>query len=198
MPGLYAAGDAASREPICGGFTGGGSHNAAWAMSTGRWAGTGAAAHARIRRDAVRDDRPLRGLGTAGLHAGTDDLQRVAAVQAEVMPLERNYFRQGARLDDSLGRLDALWRQAGAATGHRDGPAALRLRRRESAAMLAHARWMYRSAQARRESRGMHKREDHPGLDPAARHLLRSGGLDRVWTRIDPAAAVPARRGAAP
>ncbi|MFE4463092.1 FAD-dependent oxidoreductase, partial [Nocardia tengchongensis] len=29
VPGLYAAGDAATRERICGGFTGGGSHNAA-------------------------------------------------------------------------------------------------------------------------------------------------------------------------
>ena len=35
VPGLYAAGDAATRELICGGFTGGGSHNAAWAMSSG-------------------------------------------------------------------------------------------------------------------------------------------------------------------
>ena len=33
-PGLYAAGDAATRQLICGGFTGGGSHNAAWAMSS--------------------------------------------------------------------------------------------------------------------------------------------------------------------
>jgi len=29
VPGLYAAGDAATRELVCGGFTGGGSHNAA-------------------------------------------------------------------------------------------------------------------------------------------------------------------------
>ncbi|WP_175239514.1 FAD-dependent oxidoreductase, partial [Achromobacter deleyi] len=41
VPGLYAAGDAATREPICGGFTGGGSHNAAWAISSGSWAGAG-------------------------------------------------------------------------------------------------------------------------------------------------------------
>jgi succinate dehydrogenase/fumarate reductase flavoprotein subunit len=32
VPGLYAAGDAATRELICGGFTGGGSHNSAWAL----------------------------------------------------------------------------------------------------------------------------------------------------------------------
>jgi succinate dehydrogenase/fumarate reductase flavoprotein subunit len=39
VPGLYAAGDTATRELICGGFTGGGSHNAAWAASSGSWAG---------------------------------------------------------------------------------------------------------------------------------------------------------------
>ena len=43
VPGLYAAGDTATRELICGGFTGGGSHNAAWAASSGSWAGRGAA-----------------------------------------------------------------------------------------------------------------------------------------------------------
>ncbi|WP_414505320.1 hypothetical protein [Streptomyces sp. NEAU-L66] len=46
VPGLYAAGDAATRELICGGFTGGGSHNAAWAISSGTWAGQGAARYA--------------------------------------------------------------------------------------------------------------------------------------------------------
>ena len=56
VPGLYAAGDAATRELICGGFTGGGSHNAAWAMSSGSWAGAGAA---RVRREA-RPSGPVR------------------------------------------------------------------------------------------------------------------------------------------
>lgn len=54
VPGLYAAGDAAARELICGGFTGGGSHNAAWAMSSGSWAGVGAARFARTVGKGVR------------------------------------------------------------------------------------------------------------------------------------------------
>jgi hypothetical protein len=54
VPGLYAAGDAATRELICGGFTGGGSHNAAWAMSSGSWAGVGAARFARTVGKGVR------------------------------------------------------------------------------------------------------------------------------------------------
>lgn len=47
VPGLYAASDAATRELICGGFTGSGSHNAAWATSSGYWAGKAAANYAR-------------------------------------------------------------------------------------------------------------------------------------------------------
>ena len=52
VDGLYAAGDAATRQLVCGGFTGGGSHNAAWAMSSGFWAGAGAADYARQSRRA--------------------------------------------------------------------------------------------------------------------------------------------------
>ena len=64
VPGLYAAGDAATRELICGGFTGGGSHNAAWAASSGSWAGR---CRRRLRGTARR--RPDRGPagGAAGL-----------------------------------------------------------------------------------------------------------------------------------
>ena len=36
-------GEMAGRAALFGGFTGGGSHNAAWAMSSGLWAGQGAA-----------------------------------------------------------------------------------------------------------------------------------------------------------
>jgi succinate dehydrogenase/fumarate reductase flavoprotein subunit len=62
VAGLFAAGDAATRELICGGFTGGGSHNAAWAISSGTWAGRGAAAHARAgaQRAASADRRRRR------------------------------------------------------------------------------------------------------------------------------------------
>jgi succinate dehydrogenase/fumarate reductase flavoprotein subunit len=55
------------------------------------------------------------------------------------------------------------------------------VRAREAAAMLATSRWMYRSAQQRTETRGMHRRHEHAALDPAQRHRLLSGGLDEVW-----------------
>ena len=78
----------------------------------------------------------------------------------------------------ALGRLDDLWREV--RTGLVDADP---WRAREAAAMTAVGRWMYTAALARDESRGMHKREDRPGSDPAWQHRLDVGGLDEVWTR---------------
>jgi len=58
--------------------------------------------------------------------------------------------------------------------------------------MLAHARWMYVSGLERSETRGMHKRVDHPDLDPRQRQRKLVGGLDEVWTAEDPVAPVSA------
>ncbi|GLW07246.1 pyridine nucleotide-disulfide oxidoreductase [Microtetraspora sp. NBRC 13810] len=181
VPGLYAAGDAATREPICGGFTGGGSHNAAWAMSSGTWAGRAAARHARTL-GARATGRPVRGAGGAGLRPGTggrlDHREVVEAVQREVLPYEKNYLRHGDRLTPALAALDETWIRARQALRADDAAAA---RARAAAALAANARWMYASALARTESRGMHRRDDHPGLDPAQHHRLIAGGLDEVW-----------------
>jgi len=188
VPGLYAAGDAATRELICGGFTGGGSHNAAWAMSSGAWAGQGAADYARQVGPATK--RSLSSAGTVALRGRAErpfkpaDLAR--AVQDEVFPYELNYFREAGRLSDSLQRLDALWTEATGADAATESDV---LRARESAAMLATARWMYRSGVARKESRGMHRRDDFPGQDDRQRHYITTGGLDDVWTSVRPHAA---------
>lgn len=181
VPGLYAAGDAATRELICGAFTGGGSRNAAWALSSGLWAGGGAAEFARDQRG--HTSRRLIQAGTVGLQGkgnhAFDPEAVIRAVQAQVFPYERNWFRQGGLLEDSLAHLDPLWQQVRQAAPA--SPEQL-LRAREAAAMLATSRWMYRSALARTETRGMHRREDHPALDPNQRHRLISGGLDELWT----------------
>ncbi len=181
VAGLYAAGDAATRELICGGFTGGGSHNAAWALSSGFWAGAGAAAFGKDQR--AHTARVLQRAGGVALSTqgatAYDSRAVVSAVQAEVFPYERNWFREGDALHASLGRLDDLWhrlRQSAPATS-----AAEAVRAREAAAMLATARWMYRSALQRTETRGMHRRREHEVLDPGQRHRLLSGGLDEVW-----------------
>lgn len=187
VPGLYAAGDAATRQEICGAFTGGGSHNAAWAISSGVWAGTSAAAHARTL-GAAANLRAVGPAGTAGVRPsgtpGRPDAYRdvVAVAQGEVMPYDKNLFRTERGLVESLEVLDAAWAEARSSLL---GTGAEAYKSREAAAMVATARWMYRSALARTETRGMHKREDFPELDPAQQHRILSGGLDQVWTSIE-------------
>jgi succinate dehydrogenase/fumarate reductase flavoprotein subunit len=182
VPGLYAAGDAATRELICGGFTGGGSHNAAWALSSGFWAGAGAAQFAQGNR--LANSTHLRGQGGAGLVDARgqqlDPGKLITAVQEEVFPYQRNWFRHGDELQASLGRLDTLWQQVREAAPASGSEQTLRLR--EATSMLAVSRWMYRSALKRTESRGMHRRTDYAGIDSAQRHRVISGGLDDVWT----------------
>ncbi|WP_371497080.1 FAD-binding protein [Kitasatospora sp. NBC_00374] len=184
VPGLYAAGDAATRELICGGFTGGGSHNAAWAMSSGSWAGRGAAGYAS-RLGSRRHTRRVRPAGGAGLRptGGSSELsyrEVVAAVQGEVLPYEKNYLRHGQVLTEALTVLDGTWQRlrSGLYGTGRDT-----IRARQAAALAANARWMYRSALARTESRGMARRADFPEQDPAQHHRIATGGLDEVWTR---------------
>lgn len=188
VAGLYAAGDAATRELICGGFTGGGSHNAAWAMSSGFWAGAGAAGHARAQRATTAASTLYRAgtvaLGESPSHAPIDSEQVIKAVQDEVFPYERNWWRSADGLADSLGRLDALWAQLRASAPAQTASNAVRAR--EAAAMVATARWMYRSAQQRTETRGMHRRVDFTATDDTQHHRLISGGLDDIWVRPYP------------
>lgn len=192
VPGLYAAGDAATRERICGGFTGGGSHNSAWAMSSGSWAGGGAALFALGSGRVGSAD--VRGTGSAGLRPeraeSVSAADVVEAVQQEVIPFDKNYLRHGDRIRPAVDRLDSVW--AAAARGLGGGTGDERVRARQAAAMTAVGRLMYRSTLARTETRGMSKRADHPDLDPRQHHHILSGGLDEVWTATSAAATIPA------
>jgi succinate dehydrogenase/fumarate reductase flavoprotein subunit len=192
VPGLYAAGDAATRELICGGFTGGGSHNAAWAMSSGFWAGIGAAEFARQAATSAAHHREYKRAGNAALGSNGaiefDPAETTRAVQAEVFPFPKNYFRSASGLTESLASLDELWR-----TVRTSAPSSFSnvVKAREAAAMVATARWMYRSALSRTETRGMHKREDFAEQDPGQRHYLTTGGLNEVWVASRAAPELP-------
>ncbi|MCE2720652.1 MAG: FAD-dependent oxidoreductase [Dolichospermum sp.] len=184
--GLYAAGDAATRELICGGFTGGGSHNAAWALSSGYWAGQSAATYSH-RLGVQANQRPVQSVGGVGFisgsekHIHSEDI--IKATQAEVFPYNRNYFRNEQTLTESLQRLHSLWDEI------RNGQVADNsniIRTREAAGMVATARWMYSSALERKETRGMHKHLDYPEQDTKQQHHLISGGLDQVWVKAAP------------
>ncbi|MEC5386166.1 FAD-binding protein [Uliginosibacterium sp. H3] len=185
VSGLYAAGDAATRELIAGAISGGGNQNSAWGLSSGLWSGRAAAR--RARGLGIRADRSVEAIGGAGLrpaHAedriDTDEVIR--RVQGEMLPYDKNIFRSAPVLLNSLQVLDQLWQAV------RDGgrnAATNAVRQREIAALVATGRWCYSAALARQETRGMHRRTDAPQRDERFAHRILTGGLDKVWTRAD-------------
>lgn len=183
VPGLFAAGDTASREALTGAITGGGGPNASWAMASGQWAGRGAA---RFAGSAVRARR-LEGRGEAGLRprvspSDATPAEMKAAVREEMLPLDRNFFRHETTLTRGLERLDQLWREA---RDHLAGSGDASLRSREAAGLLATARWSLASGLARRESRGMQRRLDYTASDPAFAARIIASGLDRVAVSLE-------------
>lgn len=175
VPGLFAAGDAATRELVAGAVSGGGNINSAWALSSGLWAGAGAARHAA----ATRGRAGGRGIGRAGLGHGApaDPGAILATLQRAMLGYDRVLNRHAAGLQADLATLDAAF----AEVEGRDA--------RSLTAMIATARWTAASALARRESRGLHRRTDCPAEDPALAIRLRSGGVERPWVRPEAAAA---------
>ncbi|KAB8314516.1 FAD-binding protein [Tolypothrix campylonemoides VB511288] len=188
VPGLYAAGDAASREFLAGLASGGGGPNAAWAISTGQWAGEGAAAFAKSLGAHVHE-RVVRPTGQAGLQTQSrasetfDSEAIVRDVQAEMFPLEKNYLRCEQRLLDSLAKLETLWQQV-QGNPKQDTVRDVEFSRR-AAALVAVARWAYFSALHRTETRSEHIRMDYPETDPNQLYYQATGGLERLWVRRD-------------
>ncbi|MFD9804739.1 hypothetical protein ACFWW7_38830, partial [Streptomyces sp. NPDC059071] len=152
--------------------------------SSGVWAGAGAAGFAAARRK-LGKARPVPGVGL-GDKARLDPRAVVGLVQEHTVPLRRSYWRSDGSLRDSIGELDGLWPGVELALGGK-GPD--RLRARQAAALLAVARWTKYSALARTETRGMHRRTDHPGAGSDWRVRLLSGGLESVWVRPQPVVA---------
>jgi succinate dehydrogenase/fumarate reductase flavoprotein subunit len=193
--GLFAAGDAATRELVAGATTGGGAQNSAWALSSGQWAGRGAASLARSRT--IRADRPVEAIGGAGVRPAHIDASAasaravVATMQEEMLPFDKIIFRFGPRLAHSLSKLKEAWATV---TDSCRLPDLESGKAREAAALVATARWCYAAAEARKESRGLHLRDDAPSQNDVYARRLLVGGLDEVWTRFDqPGHARPER-----
>jgi succinate dehydrogenase/fumarate reductase flavoprotein subunit len=193
VPGLYAAGDAASRERMTGAITGGGGPNSSWAIASGNWAGRAAADFAARDGQRIRDRRAA-GLGRAGLrpaasahsHSSANDI--LQTVREVFLPLERNFFRRHSTLRQSLDRLDQTWSEL---RDHLPGEGLGAVRSREAAALTATSRWACASALARAESRGMQRRLDSPAADPQFVCSFEVSGLDRIdVTRTEIAYAV--------
>jgi succinate dehydrogenase/fumarate reductase flavoprotein subunit len=182
VPGLFAAGDTATREYVTGAISGGGSHNGSWAIASGTFAGRAAAEFSRRRGSARVPTHVPRPARVSGRDAPTVD-EVVAAVQQHILPPSRSYSKSGARLAESAAALDALWRDISdglAPVAPRD-----RYKVRQAVAMAAGARWITASSLARQETRGLHRREDFSAADPEFAHRILVGGLDAVWTRAD-------------
>lgn len=195
IAGLYAAGDAASRENVTGGISGGGAINASWAIASGWWAGHGAARHARRRQN--RDVARLRPLGGAGLRGEAEgeaiDLSAIArTVRDEIVPLDKSYWRTAGTLEASGRVLEDVWTRL-----NRAAPAAglARLYASEVAAVTASARWTVAAALLRSESRGVHRRRDFPGEDATQVGRIIVSGLDRVTAVREDIALDTAREG---
>jgi succinate dehydrogenase/fumarate reductase flavoprotein subunit len=188
VPGLFAAGDAASRENMVGATSGGGGPNATWAMASGVWSGRGAADFARgVGHAQAR--RIIAPLGRTGLRpsetpdAAITAADLIAAVQQDILPVGKTFFRSDAPLRAAQVRLDGLWSAARAHLDAQSAPPAEIVRAREAAAMIATARWLVASAIARRETRGLNRRLDFPQADPAQACRLHVGGFDQVFVR---------------
>jgi succinate dehydrogenase/fumarate reductase flavoprotein subunit len=183
VPGLFAAGDTASREPIVGATSGGGGPNSTWAISSGSTAGRSAAKHAAAAGLSA-PQRHARAVGEGdpaspnAIDAG-QAAAYVAVAQASMFPLERNFTRDAVGLTDSLARIDSAFRSfREERRSSSDGRG--RRREREAAAMLATARWICSSALERRETRGIHRRRDFPTLTDAPPRSLKLRGVDEI------------------
>lgn len=183
VPGLYAAGDAATRELITGALSGGGSRNGSWAIASGTFAGRGAAEFSRRHRGQAAEPT-----GTVPRsRSGAPTVEEVVAVaQSHVLPPQRSYLKSGERLEESAEVLERVWRDIA------DGlaPVAARdvYKQRQAQAMVAVARWITAASLARPETRGLHRREAVPESDHRYEHRILVGGLDKVWTTPDPVA----------
>ncbi len=177
IPGLYAAGDAASRESMAGATSGGGGPNSSWALATGVWAGAAASKFATSLGEA-HASRPARSLANRSTGRGNDIAAVQASIQREILPLDRSFFRTGTQLDASAEALETSWADALSLQEGADYASA-----RETLAMAATARWMFASSRQRSESRGIHRRKDLPQTDPAQARRIVSGGLDSVWAQ---------------
>jgi len=183
--GLFAAGDAATRELIAGATSGGGAQNSAWALTSGYEAGEGAAALAR--KSAHRHDGPVLRAGRTALRpAGAvkpvDDKAAIALVADQILPLDKALWRERETLEASQLLLDERWAEL---VGHRQAEGLDQVGAREAAAIVATARWCNFAALARTESRGMHLRADAPKPLPALASRLLAGGTDALWTRFE-------------
>lgn len=185
-PGLFAAGDVATRELVAGATSGGGAQNSAWALTSGWIAGEGAAEVAWRRTARTRTSAEPKGrvaLRPAGAPREVDLREVIRLSREQILDPMKALWRSRDALEASQSVLDALWIELAT---HLHATGLDQVAARETAALVMTARWCNSAALAREESRGMHMRADAPSVDPALARRLRIGGFDRIWTHFEP------------
>jgi succinate dehydrogenase/fumarate reductase flavoprotein subunit len=168
LPGLYAAGDAATRGYVVGASRGITFLNLAWAWASGYAAGQSAGAYAReteLARSPAAEVQAAREEVTAPLHRGKG-LPPDAVygkLQAQVMDPERGLFREGQRMQAALAHVQQVLAEDLPRLAAQDYHELVKCH--EAIATAHTAACMWQAALLRTESRGWHYREDFPQRD---------------------------------
>ncbi|MCS7220989.1 MAG: FAD-binding protein [Anaerolineae bacterium] len=174
VPGLFAAGDTATRLPLVGAGSGITFMNLAWALASGHWAGRAAiqAVEQAEPGDSSWEEEtfaPLLCAMLAPLDLGDPERSRTSlddvlkSLQRFVADPAYNFFRTSSGLAEAEAGVAALWEHLHTI---RVGSWHDLVRWHELQSAIRIAQAMFQSAKARPETRGWHRRLDHPRPDP--------------------------------
>ena len=168
VPGLYVAGDAATRGYVVGASSGITFLNLAWANASGFAAGEGAGKHAQgVAGDEISaakaEDVMAEALRPMEREDGLLPDVVYGHLQTQAMPTEVNIFRHGERMQRAFAHVRELQQEAVPHLFAPDFHELVKCYEVEATALTTSL--MYEAALMRTESRGWHYREDYPQRD---------------------------------
>ena len=168
VPGLYVAGDAATRGYVVGASSGITFLNLAWANASGFAAGEGAGKFAQgVAGDAIlaakAEDAMAEALRPMEREDGLLPDVVYGHLQTQAMPTEVNIFRHGERMQRAFAHVRKLQQEAVPRLFAPDFHELVKCYEVEATALTTAL--MYEAALKRTESRGWHYREDYPQRD---------------------------------